>query len=329
MKLKDILYIACPPRPPGELVAVAVAVARAAPTQMQMHSDGCALSANTYNLLRISFEHVCAVSPSPSPCTNAHPRRMSPKTEAVAVAVAHHTPPPPNNPIYRILHRTDDVKPAGAAFPPKVRNTQPHPHPKTTRPLLTRGVWDTSAIAPLIRWLDKKGIRTVHSDWVTHRTNGERVQIVSQRGVVLENRQYAKTTQYTCHGGFRNIYLGVSRCSVTDATTTTTCETELFALPTNGAPYQHGVYTTQYQHRVYAWAANTHIHLSTTDSKQYRVTVEHNVGRPVAAADADTADTETETVLHLIASLSYHLSHHVRRPDSQRRQRKPSRHCSA
>jgi hypothetical protein len=322
MKLKDILGIVCPPGEP-------VARARATPTQM--YSDGCVMSENTYNLLQISFEHACTATASPTQRTPT-PRAVKPPPHGSHMPPKTKAPSPPLNPIYRIIHRTGvektakTAKTADAAIPPKIRNTS---SPKSDTPLLTQGVWNTSAIAPLIRWLDEKRVRFVHSDWVTHRTNGERVQIVSQRGVVLENRQCTKTTSYTCHGGFRNIHLRVSRCSVNDATTGETGETgetELFALPTNGAPYQHGVYTTQYQQRAYAWAENTRIYLSTTDSKQYRVTVEHNMGN--AAANENENDNDNENVLSLIASLSYHLSHHVRRHDSQHRQKKSSRHSS-
>lgn len=82
--------------------------------------------------------------------------------------------------------------------------------------------------------------------------------------------------------------------------------------PVINAPlYDSGKYHNIRQHRTYQWDNQTTLHLYTTDSKHYRVTIEHWPDSVVL--DPSTHGTTTESFRKLVNDLAYHFSQHVRR----------------
>lgn len=169
-------------------------------------------------------------------------------------------------------------------------------HPKAP---LTQAVWNMHAVAPIIQWLQKKRIRYIHSDWVNEFANGERVAVVSQRGVLLSNRQVTHSKHYQCHSAFHGIHMQCSHTSVNTLNQNGHWWKDLHS--SSGRALHNGVLHSVYQQRIYAWDSHTYIHLTTTDGQLYNVMVEHHC----------TAENGDASSIHpLLTALSYHLSQH-------------------
>ena len=170
---------------------------------------------------------------------------------------------------------------------------------KQYTPLLTQASWNIYAVAPIILWLQQNNKRYIHSDWVNVFQNGERECIVNQRGMILTNRQYTHQRHYMCTGGFHGIVMHF--CHKSMSTTNTNPDWWKCKYKQNG--FQNGVLCTSYQQRTYAWNNHALIHLTSTDGKQFRVTVEYILN--------ETSEENMHDLQILISQLSYHLSQHV------------------
>ena len=170
---------------------------------------------------------------------------------------------------------------------------------QSTPPLVTRSTWNLSTVAPLIQWLRKKGIRYVFSDWVNEFTNGERTAVVSQRGVMLSNRQLTHAKHYRCHDAFHGIHLQCKQSSIN----TLDDDTDWWKDAISCQKLLHnGILHSTYQKRTYAWTNHTFLHLTTHDSKTYTIAVEHQKG----------TQNDMVSLRALVTALSYHLSQHTK-----------------
>lgn len=203
----------------------------------------------------------------------------------------------PQNPIHKLLVECKKDKQIMDKIKPG--KTQHRIHMRST-PLLTQASWNIYAVAPIILWLQQNNKRYIHSDWVNVFQNGERECIVNQRGKILTNRQYTHQRHYTCTGGFHGIMMHF--CHKSMAATNINPYWWKCKYKQNG--FQNGVLCTSHQQRTYAWNNHTLIHLTSTDGKQFRITVEYILNEP---RKRNMQDLQT-----LISQLSYHLSQHVR-----------------
>lgn len=252
---------------------------------------------NLYNVIHVSFEYIFK--------QRKHTERKNNKQKKNIFSNVAHIPKKKtqtiakNNPIFDVLHRNENIG-------PKLK-VQPKPEKKNIESNLnrciTQRVWGLKAIAPLIIWLQKKNKRYCNSDWVNHYSNGERDLILTQRGEIISKAHVEQKQNYSCSGGFHNVYLRYSikhtkQCSNNDEDAD---DVEIWS------SFIHkdktNVYCRSYQQRCYTWDSCTTILLQTVDGKQFNVSVEHD--NPHADVNA------TEQFHELIATLSYHLSQHT------------------
>lgn len=169
---------------------------------------------------------------------------------------------------------------------------------------ITRATWNLHAIAPLIVWLQKKNIRYVHSDWVNEFSNGERICITSQRGIVLSNQHITKQKHYVCNGAFHQIQLQSTCKTVSTIDTNTDWWKNANCAPHH---FQSGILHSLYQRRTYLWNNCTYIHLNTTNGNTFNVVVEHYRPRH-SIEESKECDS---SLCQLLGSLAYHLSQHT------------------
>ena len=248
----------------------------------------------------------------------------------------------PSNPIYQLLHgnrKTEGKMKAKPTVPNTKTKTRTSPPVSNTNtnvtPYLSCSAWSRAAIAPLVMWLDRQGVRYTYSDWETQMTNGERERIVSQRGQVCSDTQTLHTRCYVCDNGFRNVRMRLTTSTLahhhdqtgaTAAKDTDSARRDWWQLdqpnhdPTTGGSYARGVHHHQRQHRVYQWNPSTTLHLSTTDDKHFRVWVEYVLHDNEADSmdekkdsDVNVVDTVAHNARTLMVNIAYHLAQHVHR----------------
>jgi len=224
-------------------------------------------------------------------------------------------PPAPvsSNPIHELLHSRTEHRCIDTLQKQKQKQRQKQESsftelsaesPSSSTPVVptTQSTWNLRAVAPLIQWLQMKRVRYIHSDWVNEFSNGERVCVVSQRGVLLSNRQITNTKHYRCHSAFHGIHMQCARTAINVHNQNNSWWKETNKTDTG---LHNGILHSTYQQRIYAWDKHTYIYLTTADGQVYNVSVEHQ--------RTDTTTEEDHASLHtLLTSLSYHLSKHTR-----------------
>lgn len=242
----------------------------------------------------------------------------------------------PSNPIFQMLNQKSNApKPTKAAKPPcspLVVPTAKEPAPHEVKHISCTA-WSRAAIAPLVMWLDRQGVRYTYSDWETQMTNGERERVVSQRGQVCSDTQTLHTRCYVCDNGFRNVRMRLTTSTLAHhhdqtgaaiAKDTDSARRDWWLLDqpnhdsTTDGSYARGVHHHQRQHRVYQWNPSTTLHLSTTDEKHFRVWVEYvlhddEVDAMDEKKDVNAVDTVARNARMLMVNIAYHLAQHVHR----------------
>ena len=305
MRLKEVFTVMCPP--PN--VVQTQTLSRLYQNGVDHHHSPC------HQVVRVSFEYIFSAPNThkrkPTSTQGSGGRKQMPKDRTSTSTSAHPTVST-NNPIFDFIHRNESLEmkvrqtPTHTPQHPKHRThdrLQPPPLPTTgTTPCkrcITQRVWGLRAIAPLIIWLQKRNKRYCHSDWVNQYSNGERTVVVTQHGEVVSKENVHQTHDYSCRGGFHNVYL---RCSVKHATHPhPDDDAEIWSSLVHKET--DTVLCKTYQQRCYVWDAFTTILLQTVDGKQFNVCIEHcNPQRDVRA----TAEFQT-----LISIVAYHLSQHT------------------
>lgn len=255
----------------------------------------CGQNSTDKHLLIIRFEY-------DTPCKKGgHRRKKHKKTTHPPTLVS-------SNPIMELLHSRTEKKCVDALQKRKQKQTHTteSPHAESSSPVpavapITWSTWNMRAVAPIIQWLQKKRVRYIHSDWVNEFTNGERVCLVSQHGVVLHNHQITATTHYRCHSAFHGIQMQCARTAINVHNQNDRWWKE--ANNNTGNGLHTGILHSTYQQRIYVWDDFTYIYLTTADGQVYNVSVEHQL-----------TDTRAhQSSLHLLlTNISYHLSKHTR-----------------
>lgn len=250
-------------------------------------------------LLTIRFEYAIRTKRAPQQkCVNK-------RNATAAVKGDDHPPGKSINPIHELL-RTCEAQKCVQTLQQKQNQSKKHQvsadPSRAVGALVTRSTWNLNTVAPLIQWLQKKGIRYVLSDWVNEFTNGERTAVVSQRGSLLSNRQLTHAKHYRCHSAFHGIHLQCTQSSIS----TLDDDTDWWKDAISGQDMLHnGILHSTYQKRTYVWTNHTLLHLTTNDKKTYSITVEHHHG-------AEKKDIAAVSLRELLTALSYHLSQHTK-----------------